>query len=51
MEGQHDYEGESISNQPTPFPMNQDGHDFQALFQYMFYIGVKNWTLIKSFFN
>ena len=29
------YEGESISNQPIPFPMDRDGHDFHALFQYM----------------
>ena len=27
----------SISNQPFPFPMDRDGHDFHALFQYMFY--------------
>ena len=26
------YEGESISNQPIPFPMDRDGHDFHALF-------------------
>ena len=26
------YEGESISNQPIPFPMDRDGHDFQGLF-------------------
>ena len=31
------YEGESISKQPVPFPMDRDGHDFHALFQYMFY--------------
>ena len=31
------YEGESISNQPIPFPMDRDGHDFHALFQYMFF--------------
>ena len=31
------YEGVSINNQPIPFPMDRDGHDFQALFQYMFY--------------
>ena len=30
------YEGESISNQPIPFPMDRDGHDFHALFQYMY---------------
>ena len=39
------YEGESISNQPIPFPIDRDGHDFQALFQYMFY------TLYKIIFN
>ena len=34
------YKGESISNQPIPFPMDRDGHDFHALFQYMFlYVG------------
>ena len=31
------YEGVSINNQPIPFPMDRDGHDFHALFQYMFY--------------
>ena len=36
------YEGESISNQPIPFPIDQDGHDFHALFQYMFYTWVQN---------
>ena len=25
----------SINNQPIPFPMDRDGHDFHALFQYM----------------
>ena len=35
------YEGESISNQPIPFPMDRDGHDFQALFQYVLYMGTK----------
>ena len=30
-------EGVSINNQPIPFPMDQDDHDFHALFQYMFY--------------
>ena len=25
-----------VSNQPIPFPMDRDGHDFHALFQYMF---------------
>ena len=29
------YEGVSINNQPIPFPMDRDGHDFHALFQYM----------------
>ena len=32
-----EYEGESISNQPKLFPIDRDGHDFHALFQYMFY--------------
>ena len=27
------YEGVSINNQPIPFPMDRDGHDFHALFQ------------------
>ena len=36
------YEGESISNQPIPFPMDQEGHDFRALFQYMFYTWKQN---------
>ena len=34
-------EGESISNQPIPFPMDRDGHDFHALFQCMFIRGYK----------
>ena len=33
------YEGVSINNQPIPFLMDRDGHDFHALFQYMFYTG------------
>ena len=45
------YEGESISNQPIPLPMDRDGHDFHALFQYMFYTWVQNCTRIGSFFN
>ena len=45
------YKGESISNQPIPFPMDRDGHDFHALFQYMFYTWVQNCTHIESFFN
>ena len=45
------YEGVSINNQPIPFPMNRDGHDFHALFQYMFYIWVQNCTRIESFFK
>ena len=45
------YEGESISNQPISFPMDRDGHDFHALFQYMFYTWVQNCTRIESFFN
>ena len=35
-------EGESISNQPIPFPIDRYGHDFHALFRYMFYtLGTK----------
>ena len=45
------YEGESISNQPILFPIDRDGHDFHALFQYMFYTWVQNCTRIESFFN
>ena len=45
------YEGVSISNQPIPFPMDRDGHDFHALFQYMIYTWVQNYTRIESFFN
>ena len=45
------YEGKSISNQPIPFPMDRDGHEFHALFLYMFYMWVQNCTLIESFFN
>ena len=28
------YEGMSINNQPIPFPMDRDSHDFHVLFQY-----------------
>ena len=45
------YEGESISYQPNLFPVDRDGHDFHALFQYMFYTWVQNCTRIESFFN
>ena len=45
------YEGVSINNQPIPFPMDRDGHDFHALFQYMIYTWVQNYTDIHSFFN
>ena len=45
------YEGVSINNQPIPFSMARDGHDFHALFQYMFYTWVQNCTRIESFFN
>ena len=45
------YEGESKSNQPIPFPIDRDGHNFHALFQYMFYTLVQNCTRIESFFN
>ena len=34
-----------------PFPIDRDGHDFHALFQYMFYTWVQNCTLIELFFN
>ena len=44
------YEGVSINNQPIPFPMDRDSHNFHALFQYMFYTWVQNCTRIKSFF-
>ena len=44
------YEGESINNHPIPFSMDRAGHDFQALFEYMFYTWVQNLTLIESFF-
>ena len=40
-----------VNNQPIPFPMDRDGHDFHALFQYMFYTWVQNCTRIESFFN
>ena len=40
------YKGESISNQAIPFPMDRDGQDFHALFQYMFHTCVENCTLI-----
>ena len=45
------YEGVLINNQPIPFPMDLDGHDLHALFQYMFYTWVQNCTRIESFFN
>ena len=35
------YKGESISDQPNSFPMDQVGHDFHALFQYLLYVGTK----------
>ena len=44
-------EGVPINNQPIPFPMDRDGLDFYALFQYMFYAWVQNSTRIESFFN
>ena len=44
------YEGESISNQSISFLMDRDGHDFHALFQYMFYTWVQNCIRIESFF-
>ena len=44
-------EGESISNQPIPFPIDRDAHDFHALFQCMIYTWVQNYTRIESFFN
>ena len=45
------YEGVSINNQSIPFPIDRDGHDFYALYQYMFYTWVQNFTRIESFFN
>ena len=45
------YEGVSINNQPIPFLIDRDGHDFHALFQYMFYTWVQNCTRIELFFN
>ena len=45
------YEGVSINNQPIPFSMDRDGHDFHALFQYMSYTWVQNCTCIEPFFN
>ena len=45
------YEGLSINNQPIPFPMDRDSHDFHALFQYMIYTWVQNYKHIESFFN
>ena len=48
-----EYQGMSINNQPVPFLMDRDGHNFHALFQYtcMFYTWVQNCTRIESFFN
>ena len=33
----------SVCNQPIPFPVDRDGHDFLALFQsiHVFYVGTK----------
>ena len=45
------YKSVSINNQPIPFQMDWDGHDFHALFQYMFYTSVQNCMRIESFFN
>ena len=45
------YKGVPINNQLIPLPMDRDGHDFHALFQYMFYTWVQNCTRIESFFN
>ena len=45
------YESVSINNQPIQFRMDRDGHDFHALFQYMIYTLVQNYTRIESFFN
>ena len=35
------YEGMSVNNQPIPFPMDRDSHDFHALFHYVLYMGTK----------
>ena len=44
-------QGESINNKPIQFPIDRGGHDFHALFQYMFYTWVQICTLIELFFN
>ena len=51
LENNLSYESVSINNQPIPFSIDRDGHDFHALFQYMFYTWVQNCTRIESFFN
>ena len=43
-------EGEPKGNQPILYRMDRDGHDFHALFQYVYYKWVQNCTLIESFF-
>ena len=40
--------GRVNNNQPIPFPMDRDGHDFHALFQYMFYTWVQNCTRVED---
>ena len=45
------HEGESISNQPIPYLVDRDGHDFRALLQYMFYTWLLNCTLVDSLLN
>ena len=47
----HIHEGESISNQTIPFPIDRDGHDFHALFQHIFYMCLQNCTRFESIFN
>ena len=43
------YEGESISNQPISFPVDQDNQYFHDLIQYMLYAWVQNCKRIESF--
>ena len=45
------YKGMSINNQPIPFPMDETVTLFHALFQYMIYTWVQNYTRNESFFN
>ena len=40
------YEGVSINNQLILFPIDRDGQDFHALFQYFLYMGTK-WHMYR----